>query len=197
MPPQCRLFLVAPSTADPQALAACLTAALAAGDAASLLIAPDKALVRGLMPIARAKDVAVLIDTDAQLAVDLDADGVHIAADCQAYDAARQTVGAGRIVGVDCQTARHNAMECAEAGADYVMMDETFRMPQGDTLISWWASVMQVPVVASHPGDARTIGQLAATGAEFVRPHDSMWQTPDQAAAIVSAANRAIAEALA
>jgi thiamine-phosphate pyrophosphorylase len=194
--PNCRLFLVAPSSGDPQALAACLSAALAAGDAASLLLPAEQPLVQALMEVAREHDVAVLIDEDAEMARSMDADGVHLSAADASYALARAQVGSDRIVGADCQSSRHRAMELAEAGADYVMLDQTFELAAGETLIAWWASVMEVPCVAKHPADARAIAELARAGADFVRPADDMWTSPEQATAVIRDANSAIAEAV-
>lgn len=180
-----------------QVLASCLAAALKAGDAASLLIAANRNLVHTLMPIARQHDVAVLIDDDAQMTVDLDADGVHIPGNREAYNRARILVGPTRIVGADCGSSRHNAMELAEAGADYIMLDASFTMEEGDTLISWWATVMEIPCVTGQPAGPEKIRKLTATGADFIRPEDTMWTSPESAARVVRQANQAIAEVIA
>ena len=91
-PPNCRLFLVAPSSGDPQALTACLSAALAAGDVASLVVPPQQPLVQAMMATTRKYDVAVLIDEDAEMVRAMDADGVHLSAADASYALARAQV---------------------------------------------------------------------------------------------------------
>ncbi len=193
--PNCRLFLVAPFGPEPARLAACLSAALAAGDAASLLVDADPDQVRELMPIAHAQDVAVLIGGDAALARELDADGVQVAASRQDYATARARIGDSGIVGADCGGDRHAAMELAEAGADYVMLDPNAQLNGGESLIAWWADVMEVPCIAAGASALDDITRLAHQGADFIRPSDAMWQSPEHATQVVTEANRAIAEA--
>jgi thiamine-phosphate pyrophosphorylase len=62
-------------------------------------------------------------------------------------------------------------------------------------IIAWWAELFEVPCVALDPADAETAGELARRGAEFVRPADAMWSSPEAARAIVSETLREIAEA--
>lgn len=196
--PNCRLFLVAPSTGNATELAACLKVALDAGDAASLLLPADEQIVRKLMPVAHEKDLAVLIEGNAEMAEHLGADGVHIAADTTAYSKARAVLGPAKIVGVDCGGDRHRAMEMGEAGADYIMLDQTRRIDNADPLaseplIGWWAQVMELPCVAGRPAPPDDLAELARMAVDFVRPLDDMWQDPQHACRIVSEANDAIA----
>ena len=69
--------------------------------------------------------------------------------------------------------ARHDAMEAAELGADYVMFGE--RRPDGSapsaSLVveraGWWAELFNTPCVA-HAEVLVDMPALAATGAEFI-----------------------------
>ena len=75
-----RLYVCAGADADPQQVAAWLDAA---GAATLLIMAPSggaltAAAARPLLELAQKKDVAALIDGDAQLARTLRADGVHL-----------------------------------------------------------------------------------------------------------------------
>ena len=76
-------------------------------------------LVQALMEVAREHDVAVLIDEDAEMARSMDADGVHLSAADASYALARAQVGSDRIVGADCQSSRHRAMELAAEGMPF------------------------------------------------------------------------------
>ena len=84
--PPCRLYLITPpQIPDLDAFAGQLEAALDAGDVAALQVRikpADEAAVRDavqqLLPIARARDVAVLLNDRPDLARALGCDGVHI-----------------------------------------------------------------------------------------------------------------------
>jgi thiamine-phosphate pyrophosphorylase len=138
-----------------------------------------------LLGLAHARDIAFLVETDVDLALRIEADGVQIAADAGAYAAARDRLGPQRIVGVDCGQNRHHAMVLAEFGADYVAFAPHACNQQGnqerDELIAWWSEIFVVPCVAmgvESPDEARS---LAVLGADFVAPAESLWQASDAA----------------
>ena len=51
---------------------------------------------------------------------------MHVGAEDTPYAEARRLVGPDAIVGVSCYASRHDAMEAAEAGADYVAFGAFF-----------------------------------------------------------------------
>ncbi|MBU1213303.1 MAG: thiamine phosphate synthase [Alphaproteobacteria bacterium] len=156
----------------------------------SLLIVPDAARktdpasLEALIAVAQHSDVAVLIADDVALAADVGADGVHIYASgtverspVERYRQARERLGANAIIGVDAGASRHDAMALGEAGADYIAFgplgesasDEAI-MPletQFD-IVSWWADIFEIPVVALDIPDDAAASRFAAAGADFV-----------------------------
>jgi len=161
------------------AAAAELGAALTAGGrVAAVLIkagatALDAASARPLVELAQKASAAALIDGDASLARALSADGVHLPWSpslLSDYAQARELLGTRCTVGVgiaaNARTARHDAMELAEAGADYVGFEggaDDGGAVRG--LVNWWAEIFEVPCVAfgvSSPEDAATVA------AEFI-----------------------------
>jgi thiamine-phosphate pyrophosphorylase len=192
---RCRLFLVAPAGTNPDHLAACLESALSCGDIACLRLPPEPATVERLMPIAQAADIAVVIFADAPMARQYNADGVQLDGDLAVYEAARAIVGPDRIVGINASSLRHHAMQVAEAGADFVAIDQSATMDDGETVITWWAEVMQVPCVTQHPCTPDEITALAAAGVDFVRPLDAMWDSPEAARDVTAEALAAVAGA--
>jgi thiamine-phosphate pyrophosphorylase len=145
----------------------------------------DKTWAEQLLALAHAHDIAFLVETDVDLALRIEADGVHIAADADVYAAARDRLGPGRIIGADCGQNRHHAMVLAELGADYVAFAPRAHNQEAkqerNELIAWWAEIFVVPCVAigvDTPGEARL---LAGLGADFVAPAESLWQAPDAA----------------
>ena len=194
-PPNSRLFLRATGTAD----VACLAAAIEAADVASLLIVPDaqgehgraEGMARDLLTHAQEHGVAVVVAEDVALARRIRADGVEVG-DIAAYREARQALGRDAIVGVRC-VARHAAMEAAEAGADYVAFPSDPDPASEDSLIAWWSPLFTVPCVAADPAKPEEAAILARAGADFVRPSDRMWESPEAAREICAATASAMA----
>ncbi|MBU2117079.1 MAG: thiamine phosphate synthase, partial [Alphaproteobacteria bacterium] len=161
--PACRLYLITPpSINDLDAFAAALEAALAAGDVAALQIrlkpATDDqiaAAVRRLAPIARARDVAVILNDRPDLALQLGCDGVHVGQDDASVAGARRLMGPQAMIGATCHDSRHLAMEAAEAGADYVAFGAFFPTTTKATthrpdpeILTIWQETMEIPCVA-------------------------------------------------
>ncbi len=129
-----------------------------------------------LVKAVQSQDVAAVIMGDPALALELAADGVHLAYDPDPdaaeaqFKAARETLGADHIVGAGSGFARHNAMMLAESGADYVAFGDG---PGGSAderrdLIGWWAEMFVVPCVAWGAANAQDARELAGAGADFV-----------------------------
>jgi thiamine-phosphate pyrophosphorylase len=193
--PRCQLYLRVPDRLEPEAARGCLAAALEAGEVAALLVRCDGAeeelvkMIEALRPLAQAHNVAVVVAGPDELSQRHGADGVEVT-DRAAYDAARKRLGASAIVGADCGASRHFAMEMAEAGADYVGLANGGE--GGSDLIAWWGELFEVPCVALDPVEPEEAGALARLGADFVRPAEAMWDSPDHAGTIVSRTLRAI-----
>ena len=196
--PRCRIYLRVPDGVEPEAARDCLAAALEAGEVAALLVRQDAqvdrtvAMLEALRALAQENNVAVVLAGTDELAQRLGADGAEVA-DRAAYDVARGRLGGSAIVGADCGTSRHFAMEAAEAGADYVGFANGAE--GGLDLIQWWGELFEVPCVARDPVVPEQAGELARLGADFVRPAEAMWTSPAAAREVVSETLRAIGEA--
>ncbi|NGM49664.1 thiamine phosphate synthase [Caulobacter sp. 602-2] len=208
----CRLYLITPpSLADLAAFGRQLARALEGGDVAALQIrlkdVSDEAVaaaVEALAPIARAHDVAVILNDRPDLAARLDCDGVHVGQGDTPYAAARKLMGKDRMVGVTCHDSRHLAMEAAEAGADYVAFGAFFPTTTKDApivaepdILSIWQETMEVPCVAIGGITAANAAGLATAGADFLAVSGGVWAHPEGPDAAVAALNAAIAQGLA
>jgi len=213
----CRLYLITPPNLDGDALPAfadALAQALDAGDVACLQIrlknaddtpAPDAEIRRAadiLVPLAQARDVAVIMNDRPDLAVELGCDGVHVGQQDAAYEDARNTVGDTAIVGVTCHDSRHLAMTAAQAGADYVAFGAFFptktKSPKASAhleLLKWWHDVMEVPCVAIGGITVDNCAPLLAAGADFLAVSAGVWNHPDGSGAAVAAFIEAMAKA--
>ena len=200
-----------PERLDPGPFASVLERALDAGDVAAVQLrlksASDDEIrraARALMPLAQRRGAAFILNDRPDLAAELGADGVHIGADDMPYAKARALVGPDAIVGVSCYASRHDAMEAAEAGADYVAFGAFFptrtKEPRAQAdveLLSWWSELMTVPCVAIGGITPENCAPLIRAGADFLAVVSAVWEHPGGPAAAVAAFNRAIAEALA
>lgn len=200
--PLARLYLTVPEGTGAQALAG----ALDGGDVAAVLLPADAS--SDLIEAAQGRDVAALLADDPAAAKRLGADGVHLGAGGK-VKAARKTLGDDAIVGMHCQTSRHEAMMAGEAGADYVAFTapepdrgppETAHDAEHTGNFTWWQAVMEIPCVAmAAPGGPPIplddVTALVSAGADFVALDEAVWQHPDGPGAAVADANDRIARA--
>jgi thiamine-phosphate pyrophosphorylase len=212
MPEPCRLYLISPPAIDdPAAFAHAFEAACAGGDVAALQVrlkdVPEAAIaaaVRALQPIARARDVALILNDRPDLAAKLGCDGVHIGQSDGTYADARRAMGKDRIVGVTCHDSRHLAMEAAEAGADYVAFGAFFPSSTKEAptradpeILSIWQESMLIPCVAIGGITARNCRPLVAAGADFLAVSAGVWGYREGPEAAVRAFKAEIAAGMA
>jgi thiamine-phosphate pyrophosphorylase len=200
-PVTCQLYLMIESHAQAIAqLAACLDAVAIA----AVLVRPvagealHATIARSLVELAQSRDVAVLVADDARAARTLRADGVHLSAgpDLPArFEEAREIVGERAMIGVDPGASRHDAMGCAEAGADYIAfgaIESTEDDFDRDGLLGWWSEIFQVPCVALDIRDRDDVAAVAALGVDFAAILIPPASTPTEAAAQLKAYFEAI-----
>ena len=187
-----RLYLITPPALEPQRFAAKLEEALDAGDVACVQLrlkeADDNAIRRAadiLRPIAQKHGAAFLMNDRPDLALACGCDGVHVGPEDAPYAEARALLGPERIVGVTCRASRHDAIEAAEAGADYVAFGAFFPSETKEAkaraeieLLRWWSEIMTVPCVAIGGITPANCGPLAAAGADFLAVVSAVWDHP-------------------
>ncbi|QYX55468.1 thiamine phosphate synthase [Roseovarius sp. SCSIO 43702] len=138
-----------------------------------------------------ARDVALVIDSHTMLVERLGLDGVHLADGARSVRAARRALGADAIVGAHCGTSRHEGMNAAEAGADYVAFGPAGPSLLGDgsqaprDLFQWWSEMIEVPVVAEGALDADHVAALAPV-TDFFALGDELWSSDDPAATLAT-----------
>lgn len=203
-----RLYLITPEALpDLAAFAATLDAALGAGDVACVQLrlknVGDDAIteaVKALMPICHKHEVAFILNDRPDLAAALDCDGVHIGEEDMPYREARALVGPDRTVGVTCKNSRHDAMDLAEAGADYVAFGSFFptttktdATPADIETLEVWTETTNVPCVAIGGITVENCAPIVAAGADFIAVCNGVWNYADGPAAAVKAFNEAFA----
>ena len=188
--PTTRLYLITPPALDPDKFAKDLEAALAGGDAACLQLRlkdVDDAVIRRatavLQPIARAYDVAFIMNDRPDLAAELDCDGVHVGQEDAPYAEARRLMGPDRIVGVTCGDSRDRAITAAEAGADYVAFGAFFpsqtkvgaKYRADPEILRDWSETTIVPCCAIGGISQQNCGPLVEAGADFLAVISAIW----------------------
>jgi len=206
--PPCRLYLITPPAIDDlTAFAGQLESVLAAGDVAALQIrlkpAEDAAIlaaVEALAPVARAHDVAVILNDRPDLAARSGCDGVHLGQSDVSLAEARRLMGPEAMIGVTCHDSRELAMDAAEAGADYVAFGAFFPTATKETthrpdpeILTIWQETVEIPCVAIGGITPANAGDLARAGADFVAVSSAVWNDPEGPAAAVRAFNQALA----
>lgn len=187
----CLLYLIGPRRFDLDVMARDLEAALAAGGIGGFLLRADADAVRAsetLQPLCRAWEVALFVEGDLDLALEVGADGLHLDA-AGDVAGARGRLGGQRILGVACGLGRHAAMVAGEQGADYVAFGDDDRDVDASLLdtVAWWSDVFVLPCLARGRIAPESCPALVAAGADFIAAGDAVWRHPDGPAAGVSA----------
>lgn len=182
--------------------------------------ATEEVPVDRLIDLVQGSGVACLIENHIDHAERLGADGVHIAANRELYAQARRLLGESANIGVGCGLDRHEAMQLAEAGTDYVAFGPEKPNTQAPNtgapstgapnteapntgapsidgidqcanLIAWWSEIFVVPCVAWNIDNPAQAERLAGLGADFVAPSRLIWQD-ENAATIIAEIDSAI-----
>lgn len=194
--PPCQLYLISPSDvggAFPDRLARALDAGPVAAFQFRVKDVDQHAAARLAEPLQRIcgdRDVAFIVNDSISLAKRLGADGVHLGQSDGDPREARDVLGRDAQIGVTCHDSRHLAMAAGEAGADYVAFGAFFdtttkpsKYRPDPSILSWWATLFEIPSVAIGGVTPDNAPSLAAAGADFVAVCNAVWGG-DEAAAV-------------
>ena len=184
------LYLITPEQADAERLldrvlpvlpfASCLQLRIKTMDAPALRDAAAR-----LRAACRVAGVAFIVNDDARLARDVDADGVHLGEHDGAIRDARELLGGDAIIGASCYDNLQRARDAVAAGADYIAFGALFPSPtkpharraSADLLRA--SADLRVPRVAIGgitPDNARSV---VATGADLIAVISGVFDAPD------------------
>ncbi|AIT05885.1 thiamine-phosphate pyrophosphorylase [Sphingomonas taxi] len=201
--PPCQLYLISPLDVT-GGFADRLARALDAGPVAAFQFRVKDVdqhiaakLAEPLQRICADHEVAFIVNDSIALAKRLGADGVHLGQEDGDPREARDALGPEVQIGVTCHDSRHLAMEAGEGGADYVAFGAFYptttkaveHHPE-PSILSWWASMFELPSVAIGGITPANAPALVAAGADFLAVSGAVWGG-DEAAAV-----RAFAEVL-
>jgi thiamine-phosphate pyrophosphorylase len=144
-----------------------------------------RAQAAALAPEVKRHGALFIVNDDADIAVEVDADGVHIGEDDEPITAVRARVGRERLIGVSCYNDFTRAEAAVAAGADYIAFGSFFASsvkPQARRapidLLSR-ARALDVPVVAIGGIDASNAGELAHAGADAIAVISAVFNAGD------------------
>ena len=195
----CKLYLISPQDVG-QAFPDRLKAALGGGPVAAFQMrvkdVEQHQLARLAEPLQRIcadAGVAFIVNDSMALARRLGADGVHLGQKDGDPREARALLGPGAQIGITCHDSRHLAMEAGEAGADYVAFGAfypTNTKPSNyrpdPAILSWWASLFELPSVAIGGITPANAGPLVEAGADFLAVCQAVWSADDPGAAVAA-----------
>ena len=197
-----RLFLVTPPSFDTADMSTRLEAAFQGGDVACVLIympsSSSKDIQKAaetLVPVIQAAGAAAIVYADTQAAGRSGADGVHIDSSLDDVKLAVESFQPARIVGAGGTKLKHEDMETAETGIDYLFFgrldleEQDEAHPKTISKADWWSELFEAPCVALSGKTMASVEAAAATGADFVALKDAVWSHPEGPGEAVRAAN--------
>jgi thiamine-phosphate pyrophosphorylase len=199
-PPQrtapAKLYLISPQDVGgpfPDRLKAALEPGIATAFQIRVKDVEEHELARLAEPLQRIcadADVAFIVNDSMKLAKRLGADGVHLGQSDGDIREARALLGPNAQIGRTCHDSRHLAMQAGEDGADYVAFGafyETTTKPSNyrpkPPILSWWATLFEIPCVAIGGITPENAKPLVDAGADFIAVCQAVWGKEDPAAA--------------
>jgi thiamine-phosphate pyrophosphorylase len=127
----------------------------------------------------------LIINDDARLAQQVDADGVHLGQEDGNISQARQLLGEDKIIGISCYNQIELARQAANQGADYIAFGRFFPSrtkpdaKQAHPEILHRARTLQLPVVAIGGISQDNAPGLIKAGAEMIAVIDAVFGQGD------------------
>lgn len=129
--------------------------------------------------------VPLIINDDVALALAVDAAGVHLGIDDGDIRAARQQLGADKIIGASCYNNLALATQAARLGADYVAFGACFPSatkpdaPRAEPQLFRQARDLGLPIVAIGGINLDNAASIITAGADAIAVIGALWQADD------------------
>lgn len=186
------LYAITPDELDTSVLLSKVTSALAGG--AEVLQYRNKAAdaelrlvqARALRSVTREFGVTYIINDDARLAKQVDADGVHLGGEDGSVHAARELLGADKLIGVSCYNRAALAQQAQQDGADYIALGAFFASSVKPEAVVASVELLhhvkyesRLPVVAIGGITVENGAQLLQEGADALAVISAVFAAPD------------------
>ena len=137
-----------------------------------------------LAALARRYHVPLIVNDDVALALEIDAEGVHLGRDDGDLAKARKEMK-GKILGASCYDDLEAATAAVRAGADYVAFGSVFHSPtkphalRASLALFKEKNSLKVPLVAIGGITLENAGEALSAGADMVAVISDLFDAPD------------------
>jgi len=142
----------------------------------------DLAEARAVAALARRYQVPLIVNDDIDLALELDAGGVHLGRDDGDLRAARGRLG-DRILGASCYDDPGLARRAVAAGADYIAFGSVFPSPTKPAAVraplALFAAKLGVPLCAIGGISLENAPRVIEAGADLLAVVSDLFEAPD------------------
>ena len=145
-----------------------------------------KTQAHALRDLTRVSNVTFIVNDDARLAAEVDADGVHLGAADGAIKAARLLLGDNKLIGVSCYNQLQLAQSAVAVGADYVAFGAFYSSSTKPdaavatiNLLQDASALLDVPIVAIGGISANNGAVLLQAGADALAVISAVFDAAD------------------
>lgn len=189
------LYAITPDEADSDRLLARVGAALAGGAAivqyrnkpAAPALRREQA--QALLKLCRTANVPLIVNDDLELALAIDADGLHLGGDDGNLVAARARLGPAKLLGASCYNRIELALAARQAGADHIAFGAVFASSTKPAAVHAPLSLFMrardeigLPAVAIGGIDTSNAREVIQAGAHAIAVISALFDAPDIAA---------------
>jgi len=153
--------------------------------------ADKKANAERLLQLCRQYHTPLIINDDLELALAIDADGVHLGQSDGSLAEARRQLGVDKILGATCHASLELAQQAQNAGADYLAFGRFFTSstkpdaaPAPLALIQQAKAQLKRPIVVIGGINQSNVPQVLEQGADMIAVVDSIFRHDDTEQAI-------------
>lgn len=143
-----------------------------------------------MLRLCHAHDALLIVNDDLPLALEINADGVHLGRDdhgdeLNSLQAARAALGPDRILGISCYADLQRARTAAQAGADYIAFGSIYpsttkpQAPPAELRLLTAARELGLPVAAIGGINLSNAAQTIAAGADMLAVISDLFDAPD------------------
>jgi len=139
-----------------------------------------------LRNLTREFNTTFIVNDDAALAAQVDADGVHLGGEDGSVATARALLGASKLIGVSCYNRAPLALAAVQQGADYVAFGAFFPSSVKPEAVKAEVSMLRrarqeihVPIVAIGGITQQNGAMLIEAGANSLAVISALWDAPD------------------
>jgi thiamine-phosphate pyrophosphorylase len=139
-----------------------------------------------LRDLTREFNTTFIVNDDAALAAQVDADGVHLGGEDGSVAAARALLGETKLIGVSCYNRAPLALAAVQQGADYVAFGAFFPSSVKPEAVKADVSMLRearpeihAPIVAIGGITQQNGAELVRAGADSLAVISALWDAPD------------------